>query len=453
VPQPKGLGILTPRINSPHAQKTLQSGLKSPDRLLDFGTSFWASDLVRSEFPGLRSSSFKPVGIFGIGFYAVFMIGTEVLVASRRFDEGLSDVTRLHFANGLTLRPTLARGADENYDVMSSTSVRLTIDEPIASVASRTINAGQPAHEFGLPLLNYLADITTAIDVPVALQIENEVPVEAHESITSLNKPEKVLDWIKAITFVDVPHVKTNTVLVNYVHGNAERIRGIEHDGHLVGFAALLDMPGHGFQFLTTDTIGGLTNQIMRGAGSYLGYLESYPASAKRDAVKKVAPTEVLQSWANEQVSLLKGRNATPEQLYWAASNMSNLDIDPVDVISFPIMLPSNQQYILMTFEQVFGVLQQSPIACLRTRQTEFIETNIQPMVVDGLPTLRPVSAGNLVRAQLEKGAPKFPLSLLGCLDRLVRRQNRELNYEVKLLPLQTIFGPMEALIIKLKSA
>jgi hypothetical protein len=33
VPQPKGLGILTPRINSPHAQKTLQSGLKSPDRL------------------------------------------------------------------------------------------------------------------------------------------------------------------------------------------------------------------------------------------------------------------------------------------------------------------------------------------------------------------------------------------------------------------------------------
>jgi hypothetical protein len=35
VPQPKGLGILTPRINSPHAQKTLQSGLKSPDRLLE----------------------------------------------------------------------------------------------------------------------------------------------------------------------------------------------------------------------------------------------------------------------------------------------------------------------------------------------------------------------------------------------------------------------------------
>jgi site-specific DNA recombinase len=34
VPQPKGLGVLAPRLNPPHAQKTLQSGLNSPDGLL-----------------------------------------------------------------------------------------------------------------------------------------------------------------------------------------------------------------------------------------------------------------------------------------------------------------------------------------------------------------------------------------------------------------------------------
>ena len=33
VPQPKGLGVLAPRLNPPHAQKTMQSGLKSPDGL------------------------------------------------------------------------------------------------------------------------------------------------------------------------------------------------------------------------------------------------------------------------------------------------------------------------------------------------------------------------------------------------------------------------------------
>src|SRR5258708_6434006 len=142
--------------------------------LLDFGTSFWASDLVRSEFPGLRSSSFRPVGKFGIGFYAVFMIAAEVLVASRRYDEGLADVTRLHFVDGLTLRPILAKGADENYDVMSSTSVRLTINDPIDSLKIQWHNKGNFEHERQIPLLSYLAAITAALDFPVMLQIENE---------------------------------------------------------------------------------------------------------------------------------------------------------------------------------------------------------------------------------------------------------------------------------------
>ena len=35
VPQPKSARVLAPRLNPPHAQKTLQSGLKSPDGLLE----------------------------------------------------------------------------------------------------------------------------------------------------------------------------------------------------------------------------------------------------------------------------------------------------------------------------------------------------------------------------------------------------------------------------------
>jgi hypothetical protein len=219
-----------------------------------------------------------------------------------------------------------------------------------------------------------------------------------------------------------------------------------------VGLAALLNIRDVSFQGLTTDTIGGLTNNIMRGSASYFGYMEHYSASARRDAARKVAPIEVLQSWANEQVSILKERNATPEQLYWAASNMSNLEIDPVDVIIFPVLLP-NSQVVLWTFEEIFSALQQTPIACLRSRQTELAETNIQPLVINGIPTLRPLSAGNLVRLHMENGRPRYPLSLLGCLDRLVGRRGRELMYEVKPMPLQTPFGRIDALMIKLKSA
>ena len=419
--------------------------------LLDFGTSFWASDLVRSEFPGLRSSSFRPVGKFGIGFYAVFMIAAEVLVASRRYDEGLADVIRLHFVDGLTLRPILAKGADEIYDVMSSTSVRLTINEPIDSLKVRWHNKGNLAHERKIPLQSYLAAITAALDVPVMLQIENEPPVSIHQPIDSLNNPEKVLDWLKGITFVDLPGFKEAADAVQYVQENAERLRRIEHDGRVVGLAALIDRPIQGLQCFTTDTIGGLTNQVIRGANVFLGYMETYPATAKRDASgKRVATAEALESWANEQLSILKKKSATIEQLYWAASNLSNADLDPIDAISFPVFWP-NQQYVLMPFEDIFRLLQQTQIACLKSRQHEFAETNIQPLVIDNLPTLRPASTGNLIRLEMDGGRPKYPFSLLGCLDRLVRQRNRELTYEVKPLPLQTIFGQMDALLIGLK--
>jgi hypothetical protein len=139
--------------------------------LLDFGTSFWVSDMVRAEFPGLRSSTFRSVGRFGIGFYSVFMVASEVLVASRRFDEGLADVTKLHFDEGLTLRPILGKGADESYDVMSSTGVRLTINEPLDCITNRWVNKGQPQNEWRIPLKNYLAAIAAGLDVTVILQI------------------------------------------------------------------------------------------------------------------------------------------------------------------------------------------------------------------------------------------------------------------------------------------
>lgn len=419
--------------------------------LLDFGTSFWASDLVRSEFPGLRSSSFKPVGKFGIGFYAIFMVTSEVLVASRRFDEGISDVTRLSFPNGLTLRPILAKGADKYYDMQLTTSVRITIDEPIDSVKDQWINRGQPENEWRAPLKNYLAAITAGLDVPVALEIETENSITIHEAVTNDSSPENISDWIKNITFFDIPGIKFGNNTKEYVSKNYARIRNIEQDGRLVGRAALLDTMGNGLQFLSTDTIGGLTNQVSRGAASYMGYMDNNPASAKRDVVNKIATTETLQTWASEQISILKSNNATREQIYWAASSMSNLNLDPIVAINFPVIQPT-QQLVLLTFEEIFDLLSNTPIACLKSRQSEFADTNLPPFILDGLPTLRPLGPGNLIRAHIENGRPKYPESLLGCLDRLVLRKTRELVYELKPTQLQTMFGPMDALIIRLKS-
>jgi HSP90 family molecular chaperone len=87
---------VTSRSNTQTIVEVRDDGIGMSERtmttaLLDFGTSFWASDLVRSEFPGLRSSSFRPVGKFGIGFYAVFMIAAEALDRVRERTTGAQD--------------------------------------------------------------------------------------------------------------------------------------------------------------------------------------------------------------------------------------------------------------------------------------------------------------------------------------------------------------------------
>jgi hypothetical protein len=99
----------------------------------------------------------------------------------------------------------------------------------------------------------------------------------------------------------------------------------------------------------------------------------------------------------------------------------------------------------------MFNLLQQTQIACLKSRRLEFAETNVPPMVIENLPTLRPITSGNLIRLDMDGARPKHPFSLLGCLDRLLRQRGRELTYEIKPLPLQTLLGPMDALLIKLK--
>ena len=95
--------------------------------LLDFGSSFWHEDSVNVEFPGLKSSGFKSVGQFGIGFFSVFMIAKSVELETRKYTDGINDAHLVKFPSGLTLAPIFA-----NYTSSStthSTKVSLILDD------------------------------------------------------------------------------------------------------------------------------------------------------------------------------------------------------------------------------------------------------------------------------------------------------------------------------------
>ena len=92
--------------------------------LTDFGHSRWHSAEMLHEFPGLLAKGFKPTGLFGIGFFAVFMVADEVEVRSLAYDEAPRNTYVLEFQNGLATRPLL-RAADSHERLrVSGTTVR-----------------------------------------------------------------------------------------------------------------------------------------------------------------------------------------------------------------------------------------------------------------------------------------------------------------------------------------
>jgi HSP90 family molecular chaperone len=74
--------------------------------LLDFGRTGWTSDTIRNKFVGLVDGGFRPKGQFGIGFFAVFMLGENIEIVTRRFDATPGDARRLKF-RGVRARPIL----------------------------------------------------------------------------------------------------------------------------------------------------------------------------------------------------------------------------------------------------------------------------------------------------------------------------------------------------------
>jgi hypothetical protein len=100
--------------------------------LLDFGTSLWSSDAMREELPGLAKSGFRSVGKFGIGFFSVFMLGDEVRVTTRRYEQaqdGSSLHWQLRFEEGLGSRPVLVQPAREEMLPRPGTRVAVRLSD------------------------------------------------------------------------------------------------------------------------------------------------------------------------------------------------------------------------------------------------------------------------------------------------------------------------------------
>ena len=168
--------------------------------LLDFGQSFWGSNIAVSQFPGLTSSSFRPTGRFGIGFFSVFMIASHVKVTTRRFVEGAADTKVLEMSRGFRyplLRSVDPRAFDESLP-RGGTKVRLLLDSDPWAASGFLASPAPPAKEGDVisqelkpkMLAALVSRIAPAVDVDLCVEVDSFSG--EHSRICAV----AALDWI-----------------------------------------------------------------------------------------------------------------------------------------------------------------------------------------------------------------------------------------------------------------
>lgn len=265
---------------------------------LNFGSSFWSSDLAKKEFGGLNSSGFRSVGKFGIGFYSIFMVATKVIVKTRKYDRALEDTIKIKFPNGLVLNPIIT---NENGKSKTSTEICFCVNQSEWKKEYVINPSALKEESFSIPLFAVLQHLVAGLDVDVFYSEYDQEEVCIHKDINNIKEGSRdLVEWLKDITFA---RYRGNDSFSQYIESNYLRVRKIVNNDKMVGMAALSNYWTNDATYFGVTTVGGLATPLYPGdTGDVLGCLIYEPITAKRDVDFN---TIDKSEWAREQFEIL----------------------------------------------------------------------------------------------------------------------------------------------------
>ncbi|HEX8198493.1 MAG TPA: ATP-binding protein [Pyrinomonadaceae bacterium] len=271
--------------------------------LLDFGTSYWRSNQMLEDYPGLLARGFKPTGKYGIGFFSVFMIGDAIRIRTRKADAGQDQTLVLEFNTGLSKRPILRPALAEERIRDGGTIIKIWLTKP-----PREVNGLLYDYNNTVYLLNELCQtIAPSLDVNLKTTEDGEskTAIEAFDWITC-----DIKDLIKRVTLriTNFEQIfENNKDFFTRLSNNLRLLRN-END-EIVGRACVsqphLSMR-HPEDFRLNlqgvITIGGFkANNI----GGIIGILTGTSNRAIRDRATVTVSREAFSEWLNEQKYLI----------------------------------------------------------------------------------------------------------------------------------------------------
>lgn len=254
--------------------------------LLDFGTSFWRSPMAMEEFPGLIASGMQAIGRFGIGFFSVFMLGSEVRVYSRRCDKGQESGRVLDFKGGIVCRPILFPCGGDPVPVDGGTRIEVLLKKN--PFEENGLLYSRSSRTSPMSLSSLIASIAPSLDVAITA-------IESDQSEVAVSPG----DWLELSQ--DCLMKRLDPQFHDNSPSKASLMQILKGDDGITYGRAFIDT----YNFWNSK--GWVTIAGLRACQLYniQGILEGEVLTAVRDIAKPLVPDHVLAGWASKQAELI----------------------------------------------------------------------------------------------------------------------------------------------------
>ena len=369
--------------------------------LLDFGTSYWGSELMLRERPGMLAKGYAVTGKFGIGFFSVFMWGSKVKIVTGHPEEAMRDTRVLEFEKGLEVPPLLRRAEEHELLPNGGTQVRVWLRAGLNGINGilDSVSKKQSLSADSFSLL--CAKIACALDVDVFVEEKDSDPVQ----VISAD------DWkeISGEALLRRVHGMSIDISSRYgllIEAAGENIRPLYNsDGRTVGRICLVPQSYfRGARFAGIITVGGLHATFDH---NLAGVLSGEPDTAARDEATVLPPAqESLSKWASIQTNLIQNLTDDATELFQCADILWKMG---GDIDSLPIAKHKGDWWTYNQLAQANDLPDQIVVASIHDVE-RFNTAEARPDLFENVFLTR-ISTGTGVRKELLFRRSEFDLA------------------------------------------
>lgn len=282
--------------------------------LLDFGSSFWNSERMMQELPGLASTGFESTGKYGIGFFSLFMWGKRVRVTSRNYRDASRDTKVLEFDRGLQARPILRQASPEHYLPDGGTTVRIYLEFAPESKGGIFFRPNRRRKT----LEDICKWLCPAIDTDLWVQRDDTKSrvVEASDwkrisgelLLERLTDDQEQLPWVYEEEKDLIPKIATNLRTLQ------------DSTGNIIARIAIIPQDYWGIETFGAVTAGGFRACELR---RIAGIITGVAATASRKYAIPVVEPSTLAEWATGQTRLLEAMKLDDSTRAYVADTIS----------------------------------------------------------------------------------------------------------------------------------